>query len=232
MSYRCNARTKTCTCGHRYTKEEYELWKCPECGKDRHCRQLVSREGERCRFHGGKSLKGIASPRYKHGRYTSLPPELAERYQESLSDEDLLALRDEIALVDARLHDLLSALGIGTTSELWKNLQDAYKNMRIALTQRDPDKANAALQTLGQAVENGVTQTSAWAEVYDVLDSRRRLVESERKRLVQMHQFITAEQAMALLARVQQSILENVKDKHALAAIATDLAELVSERTR
>jgi hypothetical protein len=24
----------------------------------------------RCRMHGGKSLRGIASPRYKHGRYS------------------------------------------------------------------------------------------------------------------------------------------------------------------
>ncbi len=37
----------------------------------------------RCRMHGGKSLCGIASPRFKHGRYSKyLVARLAGRYLE------------------------------------------------------------------------------------------------------------------------------------------------------
>jgi len=37
----------------------------------------------RCRMHGGKSLRGIASPRFKHGRYSKdLVARLAGRYLE------------------------------------------------------------------------------------------------------------------------------------------------------
>jgi hypothetical protein len=59
---------------------------CKRCGArtrtaDRHpCRKWAMANG-RCAFHGGKSLRGIASPQFRHGRYsTLLPLNLAERY--------------------------------------------------------------------------------------------------------------------------------------------------------
>jgi hypothetical protein len=59
---------------------------CKRCGArmrtaDRHpCRKWAMANG-RCALHGGKSLRGIASPQFRHGRYsTLLPLHLAERY--------------------------------------------------------------------------------------------------------------------------------------------------------
>jgi hypothetical protein len=34
------------------------------------CKNATIGQTGRCRMHGGKSLGGIASPRYKHGRYS------------------------------------------------------------------------------------------------------------------------------------------------------------------
>lgn len=34
------------------------------------CKNLAMYPAGRCRMHGGKSLRGLASPRYKHGRYS------------------------------------------------------------------------------------------------------------------------------------------------------------------
>ena len=50
---------------------------CKRCGArtrtaDRHpCRKWAMANG-RCALHGGKSLMGIASPRFRHGRYSKL----------------------------------------------------------------------------------------------------------------------------------------------------------------
>jgi|RhiMetdeSRZDD1v2_1073273.scaffolds.fasta_scaffold36090_2 hypothetical protein len=59
---------------------------CQRCGArtrtaDRHpCRKWAMANG-RCALHGGKALCGTASPRFRHGRYsTLLPLHLAERY--------------------------------------------------------------------------------------------------------------------------------------------------------
>jgi len=229
MVYYCNARTRRCAkCGHKFAKEEHELWNCPECGEDRHCHRTVKAEGLRCFLHGGKSVSGIASPNFKHGRYSKvLPAGLAERYEAALDDQEILAMRDEIALLDTRLTDLVGGLTVGTSRELWKNLRTAYGELRSALAQQDPDAANIAMLTLGSAITNGSKERETWDEVYTLLEQRRKLTESEAKRLIQMQQVITAEQAMILLARVQQAIVENVTDKRALAAIAAEFRELV-----
>jgi len=234
MVYYCNARTRRCgKCGHKFTKAEHELWNCPECGEDRHCHRTVKQEGLRCFLHGGKSVSGIASPNYKHGRYSKvLPTGLAERYERSLDDDDILALRDEIALLDTRLADLVNSLDIGTSKDLWKGLRTSYNNLRTALGQQDPASANEAMRALGRAISAGTQERQTWDEVYTLLDARRKLVESEAKRLIQMQQVITAEQAMVLLSRVQQAIIENVTDKRALAAIAAEFRELVMAPAR
>src|SRR3954452_17185048 len=77
----------------------------------------------RCRMHGGKSLAGAASPAFKTGRHsTYLPVRLLAGYQEAERDPELLALRDEIALIDSRLADVLSRVDSGESSRIWRSL--------------------------------------------------------------------------------------------------------------
>ncbi len=66
----------------------------------------------RCRMHGGASLRGSNHPNFKHGRRSkALPRHLLRIYEEACSDANLLDLRSEIALGDARVIDLLERLG-------------------------------------------------------------------------------------------------------------------------
>ena len=225
MIHRCNARTRSCrNCGHRYSKEEGDIWTCPECGEDRHCQKAVKEEGMRCRLHGGASLKGPAAPAWRHGRYsTQLPPQLRTRYDAAISDPELLALRDEVALLDARLGELLSSLGVSGSSETWKELSETFSRLRHAITERDPQEANAMLAEMDRLLKAGQNDAKVWEETYRVVEQRRKVVESERRRLVEMQQMITTEQAMVLIARVQELIIEHVTDRDALAGISAGL---------
>src|SRR5215203_1430601 len=79
----------------------------------------------RCRMHGGASLKGTDLPQFRHGRYSkSLPDKLAGRYEEALSDEERHDLRDEIALAEAKIFDLLLGMKRGEFDEAraWKDV--------------------------------------------------------------------------------------------------------------
>ena len=59
---------------------------------------------ERCRLHGGATPIGAASPHFRTGRHSKyLPARLAGRYAEALADEKLLELRDDVALIHARI---------------------------------------------------------------------------------------------------------------------------------
>ncbi|MGD9893744.1 MAG: HGGxSTG domain-containing protein [Dehalococcoidia bacterium] len=72
------------------------------------CARTPVPDRRRSRLHGGLTPRGIASPHFKHDRYsTALPADLAARYQAALTDPRLLELSDEIAVIDARTDELL-----------------------------------------------------------------------------------------------------------------------------
>lgn len=144
------------------------------------CRRRPMANG-RCYMHGGKALVGTANPAFKTGRYSKyLPARLTERYHEALADTELLALRDEIAVLDARLSEVLA--------------------------EDDP---------------------VGWPDVVAIMEQRRKLVESERKRLVDMQQMITTEQAMLLIAAISDAVRRHVDDRTILAAISADVARII-----
>src|ERR1019366_9543991 len=82
--------------------------------KDQTCRQAAMPNG-RSRLHGGKSLGGSASPRFKHGRYSKhvmfQPPAPGMAWL-NLNSQDTadLSLRQELARVTAAIQQLLRAL--------------------------------------------------------------------------------------------------------------------------
>jgi len=104
---------------------------------------------------------------------------LTERYQEAQTDQRLLELREEIALIDSRLSDLLP--------------------------------------------------TEAWPEIYALIEHRRRLVESEHGRLVEMRQMLSVENAMLMISALTDIIRTHVTDRKILAAISGDVAKLITK---
>lgn len=183
----------------------------------------------RCRMHGGKSPVGMAVNTFKDGRYSKyLPTRLNERYQEARTDPDLLALREDIALVDSRLSDLLKRVDTGESGGIWQQLQQAFAEFGKARGKGDVPGMTARLGEVEALITRGLADYAAWEDVGKTLDRRQKLVESERKRLVEMQQVITTTQAMILLAAVVETVKRNVTDKRALAAISADLARLVA----
>ena len=81
------------------------MWHCPECGEDRHCKRPATTGYRVCRLHGaGTPSKGKVPGRPRKNRYgEALPSDILKDYQNSLADPELLALRDNIALLDAQI---------------------------------------------------------------------------------------------------------------------------------
>src|SRR5204863_58364 len=96
-----------------------------------HCKNPGGPNG-RCKFHGGASLSGPAHPNWKGGRYSKyVPKDLLERYHQAARDPNLVAMHDEIALVDVRVSQLLEAVGETGNTKLWREARtrfDAFKS--------------------------------------------------------------------------------------------------------
>lgn len=201
-----------------------------------------------CRMHGGLSLSGTQSPRWKHGRYSKyLPQGLMSKYDEARKDPDLLNLRDEISLNDARLKQLIEKLPEGGASHSWIELRstwtellNAQRAVSNALTDTDRKQAQQTLanvfRRLNEIVEEGASEAGIWNDIITTVDNRRKLVASESKRLTDMEQTITAEKAMALVYAVLDIIRRNVgaivtdpaQQKKLTSKIATDVRGLVT----
>lgn len=193
------------------------------------CRRRAVEGRKVCQVHGGATPRGIASPHYKDGRYSKyLPARLAARYQEARTDGELLALREDIALTDARLGDLLARVDTGESGALWRQLMAAREELLVRRKASDTLGQMAALNLIMELIAQGHADYRAWGEVAVVLDQRRRLVESERKRLVEMQQMISSERMMVLLGAVVGVIQEHVTDRSVLSGITTGIQKLIT----
>lgn len=182
----------------------------------------------RCRMHGGKSLTGAAAPAFKTGRWSkNLPPRLRERYDAAHDDQELLALKDEIALTDARIEDLIQRVDIGEAGALWRKAAKLMEEFHEANGRDDAaDRQFRILAELEATITEGVSDYAAWDEVNKMIGQRTKLVEAERKRQVELQQMIPVEQAMVLLAQITNIVQRHVTDRAVRAAIADEFVRL------
>lgn len=184
------------------------------------CKQSAMPNGV-CRFHGGKTPQGFALPQTKTGRYSKhLPTRMLADYQASVTDPELLNLREEVAVIDSRIAAILHRVDSGESGQLWRDLKAAWKSYKSG------EDEILALAELGRLIERGHMDTVAWGEAVDLIERRRKLVESERKRLVEMQQMMTAGQAQLLIARIYDVVTQHVSDRSTLAAIGAGLQTL------
>lgn len=226
----CSAKSRHCSkCDHYYPKEEKKLTECPECANPRFCRRLVKEAGLRCRLHGGGANKtvGAANPAFKHGKYSRYMPErLAAKYIESARDPELLANRQEIAVLDARLAELLGRVDTGASSRLFGKAREAFIGFRNALDRSDKETMQIHLQTLDATLGHAVGDYAAWDDIRQSLETRRKLVETEMRRLEKMQHLHTAEELQSLLSAIAHIAKRVIRDPKVLNEFTLSVLEL------
>jgi hypothetical protein len=170
---------------------------------------------------------GPASGTYKDGRHSKfLPARLAAAYQDMMDDPKLMELRAETALTDARINDLLSRVDTGEAGKVWHRAQAA-----LARFEREKDRQNLngmtrALARLKTLITCGASDYATWHEIGEQIEQRRKLCDSEARRLHLAHETITADRAMVLVTVIVETVRRHVQDRAILGAIAVDLQAL------
>ena len=185
-----------------------------------HCRRPPVPGRKRCRLHGGLSPQGPDSPHWKTGRYSRvMPRRLVEHALEALSDPDVLSLRDEIMLVDVRVADLLSRIDSGGSIPKWSAALEAwsgYQEHRAIDTEDARRRAGECETRLARCFDDVADalalDTVAWDEIMRCVKHRRELVESERRRMVEISATWRPEHALAYAKMVLDAVSANVSD--------------------
>lgn len=223
-----------------FTKENAAVLaaKAPRC---EHCGKPALRGSRWCQKDGGRALKGIAHPNFIHGRHSnSLPVRLIEGYDQSRADRNYLVLRDELALIDARLNDAIAKVDTGESGENWKSLQSAVKAFREAEIKANAAQGSAKsaeyladreaqMDSIISLVQAGMADYAAWGEVYKWLEARRKFAETETNNLVKSREMLTREQALLREAKYLDVIRRCVTDRDTLAAISREFDKLAVE---
>ena len=178
------------------------------------CRRPARLHSDYCRYHGGnvkgKTL-GMRSGQFKHGKYSKLlPKKLSETYERGLQDPRLLELREEIALIDARLAEITERLGTGESDKTWFDLREVWKDFLTAIKQGNATEQNILLPYINKLVTQGASDAAIWAEMSKLVEQRRRLSESEQKRQQVAQQMIAVESVMILMSATITALKESV----------------------
>jgi hypothetical protein len=193
------------------------------------CRRAPCKGRSVCYMHGGTQPRGMARSTTRTGRYSKdMPTRMAARYAEAQQDPELLVLRDEIALLDSRLADVLARVDTGESGALWSQLSKSWDDFMAARAGGNVAKMTEALASHQAMLERGRADYAAWAEIGTLLDRRQRFVESERRRYVEMSQMVSLEQAMLFLGAVTDAIRRHVTDQATRAALGREL-ELLAD---
>lgn len=171
----------------------------------------------------------MAHPSTQSGRYSKdLPTRLLARYQAALTDPDLVAVREELAILTARIADLLSRIDTSEAGEHWRGIRAALAAFRRAQRRDDAPAAAAALREMERLTDLALADYEVWSELLDAIEARRKLADTERRRLESMQQMITTERAMLLVAALVDAVRRHVEDRGVLDAIGRELERLVA----
>lgn len=199
--------------------------------------KMVLRGGERCRngcrpgwkvCHkhgaGGPSRPGGISDWHlnQSGRHmAALPTGLAEKYSEFLNDPDTVSMASEMALLDTRISQCIERLETADTEVAWAKVKQARR--RVEKAEVDDADLDFIFAMLDEAIEAKQDDRKLWVEITKLIEQRRKLSETEQRRIVSAKQMMTVEEANRLLAFLMNSINKHVDDTLVKRRIADDL---------
>jgi len=182
-------------------------------------------------MHGGKAPAGVAAPRYVHGRRSKyqqlLTGRLAELYDQSVGDPDLVNLTHELALTEARIGVVLSRLDVSLSAGRFRALATAVAEFKTNVRRMNVAGINASLVEIDRVIAAGLEDSGLQQELSDLIDLKRRLAEAQARILRDTHRMIPIDRMVELVAQVADIVQRNVADKHAVGAVVTDLARLL-----
>lgn len=215
-----------------YKKSLDNMWVHPEPGfrigrckmikrTGERCRNAVRRGWSVCRHHGaGTTEKPGGRPPVtgRHSKY--LPIRFLERYEEFLTDPDTLSMRSELALLDTRVGEVVERLDTADGADAWNKVRQAWYTLR---NHKNVDDIVDAEGLLEDALESYAGEEEIWKEVSGLIEQRRKVADTERRRVIDAHQYLSYNEAQAMLAFVIDTVFTYVEDSQVRNAISDRL---------
>ena len=198
----------------------------------RPCRGRRAGPNGRCAWHGGRAAAGANHGNFKHGRYSKfVPSALAKKYRDAEANPEVLSLRSDVALIEAMIAERLENMQQqGGTAEDWASASRSFRQVVAAIQGGDPQQLDESLKHLGKVLDEGGALHKQRAELQRMIDSKGRATDRENRRLKDLQQYMTMQQAMALMGFLADSITRHCHDQHVRQLIHADFAKILDGR--
>jgi hypothetical protein len=179
-------------------------------------------------MHGGKSLAGVAHPRYRTGLHSKhTPANLRRLYRKGIKDPELLSLRDDLAFHQALQMEALERMQTGLSDRFIANLAKLWARLRAANAAGDLARQEALLRELDRLVRQGADYKAARDEYREITLEKAGLAAREWHRQADLQQTMTAERVMALVTALAEVVNRRVPDAATRLLISEDFERLV-----
>lgn len=150
-------------------------------------------------------------------------PNLAAMYEQAYQDPELLSIRPLLGLAAVRIQQLAARISDSESQNRWRSVLDGWREFRSLVFSEfgkgldrleSSDDLKDAFWKVYAVMDGAYHDYQSWRDIFDFSRVYRELSESERKRLKEMQQMITAEEAFELVADLQAVITEELADDH------------------
>lgn len=215
----------------------------PNGGRARRCSARSKRAGRRClnpalagrdkcRSHAGTSPDGSShagpnNPNWRGGlslpRYSG-PPILNERLAAAMADPELLTLHAEVALVTARIQELVGLLSAGVDPETFAATSS---RLLAAMDAGDVAAQRTALEQLAALRTDVRASDGTWSRIVRMVERRRKLVDtaSRREQLLNLH--MSLKDATLHGQALMTACTRHIRDPTLLRAIVDEIQAIV-----
>ena len=159
---------------------------------------------------------------------TAAPEQLQALMKTAMDDQELMDLRESVALLSARLTQTVSTLNSFESIAAWGSLQDRIDDIEKNLETSSEDDIRAALEDIRELAINGVEDYKIWQkDIFPAVKMHKELIESDAKQRKYLAQAMSIEQAIVFKELLLRAIHEEVKDAAIKRKIGLKMANLL-----
>ena len=153
----------------------------------------------------------------------------AQGYAKIMASNQVLSNRMAINLIDQRVMQLIERIDVGEAPERMKNLYAQWQALEDAKKYQRQAEIVVLTKTINAEFEKAYHDYAAWNQMIEVLDLRRKHVDSEIKVIKEMKAILTAEQAYKLVAKLMAVCIRLIKDPKLLRQINVEFSRIIGE---
>jgi hypothetical protein len=162
-----------------------------------------------------------------------LPADLEDAYARAGKDPNLLSMRDDVRVIESLVVESLKAMGEQTPPD-WEGALRLSTQLRNDMREGDPEKINATMAALLALMRGGGDRAEAYAkarrESLDLIDRKARTSMLEHRRLQELANSMTAEQAMTFVQALFTAVQMYVADREERNRVIGEVNRLINRK--